>query len=105
VRWRLAARAGAVCLYAGLGWIIGLGCLAIGVFRVMRFLVRLAAALRPTLRCPDGHETPVYARWRCRDHVYDGWCFRCPVCGPAGWAGHVSCVQCGLAISSPLVRE
>ena len=101
--WRLVARASALGLYVAFGWIVGLVCLAVGAFHVARFASRLSAALRPTVRCADGHETPVYARWRCRDHVYDGWAFRCPVC--AEWAGHVRCATCGLTATNPLVTE
>lgn len=103
MRWRLLARLGGIGLYLAFGWIVGLGCLVVGALRVARFAWRLGLALRPTVRCADGHETPVYARWRCRDHVYDGWAFRCPVC--AEWAGHVRCATCGLTAVNPLVRE
>lgn len=103
MRWRVLARAGVIGVYLTLGWMIGLACIAVAVFRLARFIFRLVAALRPTVRCPDGHASPVYARWRCHGHVYDGWGFRCPVCGE--WAGHIDCATCGLAISSPLVRE
>ena len=103
MRWRLAARTGAIGVYLALGWTVGLVCIAVAVFRVVRFGLRLVRALRPTVRCADGHATPVYARWRCGDHVYDGWAFRCPVC--AAWAGHIHCATCGLAAQNPLVEE
>ena len=104
---RLIMRLAVASAYVALAWIAGLACIAVGIYRVGCFLIRLRAALRPTIRCPEGHETSVYGRWRCGScrALFDGWAFRCPVCGPNGWAGHVTCEQCGLTATSPLVRE
>ncbi|MBZ0121203.1 MAG: hypothetical protein K8H88_29680 [Sandaracinaceae bacterium] len=90
------------------GWIAGLAWLAVTLLRVARFGVRFVAALRPELRCPECRgRTAVYARWRCRSctGVYDGFAWRCAICGPTGWAGQVACEHCGMSIVSPLHRE
>jgi hypothetical protein len=91
-------------LYAMLGWIVGLGVLALQLLRLLHHLVRLRHALAPTTTCPQGHRVSQYGRYACSacgaetlgSAWWCSWC-RTPY-------GHTPCPVCREPVGNPLLR-
>lgn len=68
-------------------------------------LRRLRSFGAETLRCPRGHDVPVYGVWECTTcpAIFEGYVFRkCPTCGlGAAWT---PCPDCQLPVRNPALR-
>lgn len=71
--------------------------------RFVRWLAGIRAALRSSIRCPNGHPNATSGRWECRrcGAQYLGWVGRCPICKAA--AGWFECSVCQAGIRLPWV--
>ena len=91
-------------LFSLISWSVGTVWLGISaMWRQGVLLSRLKAINAQVLRCPRGHEVPLYGIWDCHcGSRVEGWAFvQCPICRES--AGYVPCPVCELPVRNPLL--